>query len=96
MANTLFHKLKFGLKKAFFISFEMSTSTNSLYVSQTSVSFGVHERTAKMFVQKVREAMKSSEDYPMTGVVNAHDVVGVYEVGKSGRTLISNKNFIDG
>ncbi|MFV0507263.1 MAG: transposase, partial [Bacteroidales bacterium] len=32
-ANTLFHKNKFGLRKAFFICFEMSTSTKSLSAS---------------------------------------------------------------
>ena len=30
IANTLFHKVKFGLRKAFFICFEMVTSTKSL------------------------------------------------------------------
>lgn len=29
-ANTLFHKVKFGLRKSFFICFEMSTTTKSL------------------------------------------------------------------
>ena len=48
MANTLFHKVKFGLKKAFFICFEMSTSTKSLSASQTAVRFVVHERTARI------------------------------------------------
>ena len=40
-ANTLFHKVKFGLQKAFFICFEMSTTTKSLSASQTAVRFGV-------------------------------------------------------
>ena len=92
MANTLFHKVKFGLRKAFFICFEMSTSTKSLSACQTAVRIGVHERTARMFMQKVREAMKSSEDYPMTGVVNVDEyVIGGYEEGKPGRSYDSNK-----
>ena len=92
MANTLFHKVKFGLRKAFFICFEISTSTKSLSACQTAVRFGVHERTARMFMQKVREAMKSSEDYPMTGVVNVDEyVIGGYEEGKPGRSYDSNK-----
>jgi len=92
MANTLFHKVKFGLRKAFFICFEMSTSTKSLSACQTAVRFGVQERTARMFMQKVREAMKSSEDYPMTGVVNVDEyVIGGYEEGKPGRSYDSNK-----
>ena len=92
MANTLFHKVKFGLRKAFFICFEISTSTKSLSACQTAVRFGVHERTARMFMQKVRKAMKSSEDYPMTGVVNVDEyVIGGYEEGKPGRSYDSNK-----
>lgn len=92
MANTLFPKVKFGLRKAFFICFEMPTSTKSLSASQTAVRFGVHERTARMFMPKVREAMKSSEDFPMTGVVNVDEyVVGGYEEGKLGNSYDSNK-----
>lgn len=30
IAETLFHKVKFGVRKAFFMCFEMSTSTKSL------------------------------------------------------------------
>ena len=92
MANTLFHKVKFGLRKAFFICFEMSTSTKSLSASQTAVRFGIHERTARMFMLKIREAMKSSEDFPMKGIVNVDEyVVGGYEEGKPGRSYDSNK-----
>jgi len=86
-ANTLFHKVKFGLKKAFFICFEMDTTTKSLSASQTAVRFGVQEKTARLFMQKVREAMKSSEDFPMKGIVNVDEyVVGGYEEGKPGRS----------
>jgi hypothetical protein len=92
MANTLFHKVKFGLRKAFFICFEMSTSTKGLSASQTAVRFGVHERTARLFMHKVREAMKSSGDFPMTGVINVDEyVVGGYEEGKPGRSYDSTR-----
>ena len=88
MANTLFHKVKFGLRKAFFTCFEMSTSTKSLSASQTEVRFRVHERTARMFMHKVREAIKSSEDVPMKGIANIDEyVLGDYEEGKPGRSL---------
>src|SRR5680860_1911656 len=36
-ANTLFHKVKFGVRKAFFICFEMATTTKTLYASYMSV-----------------------------------------------------------
>ncbi|MFV0505597.1 MAG: transposase, partial [Bacteroidales bacterium] len=64
-ANTLFHKNKFGLRKAFFICFEMSTSTKSLSASYVAERFSIMPRTARLFMHKVREAMKSSKNYPM-------------------------------
>jgi transposase-like protein len=91
-ANTLFHKVKFGLQKAFFICFEMATTTKSLSSSQTGVRFGIREITARMFMQKVRQAMKSSENFPMKGNVNVDEyVIGGYEEGKPGRSYDSKK-----
>ncbi len=56
-ANTLFHKVKFGDRKAFFICFEMATSTKSLSASYMSVCYGITEKTARLFMHKVREAI---------------------------------------
>lgn len=86
-ANTLFHKVKFGIRKAFFICFEMATSTKSLSASYVAVRFGVTEKTARFFMHKVREAMKSSENHPMDGNVHVDEfVVGGKEKGKVGRS----------
>ena len=50
------------------------------------------KRTARLFMHKVREAMKSSEDFPMKGNVNVDEyVVGGYEQGKPGRSYDSTK-----
>jgi len=93
MANTLFYKVKFGLRKAFLICFEMSTSTKSLSASQTAVRFGMRLRTARMFMHKAREAIKSSEDYPVKGTVNVDEfVVGGYEEGKPDRSYDTQLN----
>ena len=64
-SNTLFHKVKFGARKAFFIVFEMSTSTKSLSASYVCVRFGVTEKTTRLFMHKVREVIKSSGNNPM-------------------------------
>jgi len=91
-ANTLFHKVKFGLRKAFFICFEMSTTTKSLSASYLSVRYGIREQTARMFMHKVREAMKSSENHAMNGQVHVDEfVVGGHEQGKPGRSYHSKK-----
>ena len=91
-ANTLFHKVKFGLRKAFFICFEMSTTTKSLSALQMSVRYGVQENTARLFMHKVREAMKSSGNNPTEGIVHVDEfVVGGYEQSKQGRSYDSKK-----
>ncbi len=43
-ANTLIHKVKFGVRKAFFNSFEMNTITKSLSSSFMAERFGVTEK----------------------------------------------------
>ena len=94
-ANTLFHKVKFGLRKAFFICFEMSTTTKSLSASYMGVRFGVTEKTARLFMHKVREAMKSSENHPIDGRVQVDEfVLGGKEEGKVGRSYDSKKKKI--
>ena len=86
-ANTLFHKVKFGVRKAFFICFEMSTSTKSLSANYMGTRYGITEKTARVFMHKVREAMKSSENYPMNGNIHIDEfVVGGKEEGKVGRS----------
>ena len=91
-ANTLFHKVKFGVRKAFFICFEMSTSTKSLSASYMGVRFGVTEKTARLFMHKVREAMGSSGSNPMDGGVHVDEfVVGGVEKGKVGRSYNAKK-----
>lgn len=91
-ANTLFHKVKFGLRKAFFICFEMSTTTKSLSALQMSVRYGVQENTARLFMHKVREAMKSSGNNPIKGIVHVDEfVVGGHEESKQGRSYDSKK-----
>ncbi len=91
-ANTLFHKVKFGVRKAFYICFEMSTTTKSFSASYMSERIGVTEKTARLFMHKVREAMKTSGNNPMDGNVHVDEfVVGGKEEGKVGRSYHSKK-----
>lgn len=91
-ANTLFHKVKFGVRKAFFIVFEMGTSTKSLSASYAAVRFGVTEKTARLFMHKVREAMQSSGNHPMDGNVHVDEfVLGGREKGQVGRSYNAKK-----
>ena len=91
-ADTLFHRVRFGVRKAFFICFEMATTTKSLSASYMGIRFGITEKTARLFMHKVREAMKSSENNPMDGTVHVDEfVVGGREQGKVGRSYDSKK-----
>ncbi|MEM7109015.1 MAG: IS1595 family transposase, partial [Bacteroidota bacterium] len=58
-ANTLFHKVKFGLRKAFYILFEMSTTTKSASSVMMAQKYEVTQKTAWLFMSKVRKAMAS-------------------------------------
>ena len=60
-ANTLFHKVKFGLQKAFCIVFEMTTSSKSLSSTQLAERYGISQTSIWFFMQKVRKAMESSK-----------------------------------
>jgi len=94
-SNTLFHKVKFGLRKAFFIAFEMTTTTKSLSASQMGVRYGITDKTARLFMHKIREAMKSSGNNPMDGIVHVDEfVIGGQEKGRVGRSYNSKKKKI--
>ncbi len=91
-ADTLFHKVKFGVRKAFFICFEMATSTKSLSASYMGVRYGVTEKTARLFMLKVREAMEPGGNHPMDGTVHVDEfVLGGFEKGKIGRSYDAKK-----
>lgn len=91
-AGTLFHKVKFGLRKAFFICFEMSATTKDMSALQMSVRYGISENTARLFMHKVREAMKSSENDGMKGTVYVDEfTVGGKEENKQGRSYDTKK-----
>jgi len=94
-ADTLFHKVKFGLRKAFGICFEMSATTKSISANQMSKRYEIRYITAWLFMQKVRTAMKSSENTPMTGDVIVEEFVfGGKEDLKQGRSNDSKKKKI--
>ena len=91
-AGTIFHSLKFGLKKAFYITFEMTTTSKGMSSVQIGKRYGIRQSTAWYFMHKVRKAMESSSQYPMEGKVNVDEfVVGGQEKGKQGRSYNTKK-----
>ncbi len=57
-SNTLFHKVKFGIRKAFFIVFEMSTSTKSLSASYVQYVSGLPKRQLVCLCLKLEKLWK--------------------------------------
>jgi hypothetical protein len=70
----------------------MSTTTKSLSASQMGLRLTITEKTARLFMHKIREAMQSSEKYPIDGNVDIDEfVLGGKEKGKVGRSYDSKK-----
>lgn len=91
-SGTLFHKVKFGIRKAFLIAFEMTASTKGLSDSQIAKRYGISRPTAWLFTKKLRLAMRSTESIAMNENVQVDEfVVGGQEVGKQGRSYHSKK-----
>jgi len=90
--DTLFHKLKFGIDKAFEMLYEISTSkkgANSIWLAER---FGVQQKTTWLFRQKVQLAMKSSEQYPLEEQVHVDEFeIGTPKEGEQGRSKSDKK-----
>lgn len=85
-ANTFFHKVKFDLKIAFFILFEMSTSSKGSSSTNFAKRYGINQKTAWLFMSKARKAMGSSGKYPLEGDCEVDECyIGGKEEGKTGR-----------
>ncbi|MEQ9405627.1 MAG: IS1595 family transposase [Cyclobacteriaceae bacterium] len=85
-ANTLFHKVKFPLRKAFLILFEMATTTKSCSSPVMARKLGINQKTAWLFMTKVRAAMSSSGTHPLEGICEVDEIlIGGKQSGKRGR-----------
>jgi transposase-like protein len=94
-AHTAFHNVKFGIKKAFFITFEVVNSTKSISAKQMAIRYGISRKTAWLFMHKIRKVMKSSEKNPMDGNVQVDEfTIGGKEKGKQGRSYATKKKKI--
>lgn len=60
-ANTLFHKIKFPLLKAFGIVFRFAISKNGVSSIEISKTFQINQKTAWLFLHKIRIAVGFNE-----------------------------------
>lgn len=85
-SNTLFHKVKFPILKAFYIVYFISTNKQGISSTELSRKLGLRQKTCWSFKQKVMKAMKSSKKHPLSGSVEVDEtVIGQQEEGTRGR-----------
>lgn len=74
-ANTLFHKLKFSVVKAFAIIYELGTLKKGLSTCEIARQYGIHQETAWFFKRKVQQAMGAEVTGKLTGYVEVDEVI---------------------
>jgi transposase-like protein len=87
-AGTLFHKLKFEVKKAFWIVYQVVGQKQGASAMQLSRDLELRKNTAWAFKRKVQEAMQSSERHLLTGNIEVDETyIGGHAEGQRGRSL---------
>jgi hypothetical protein len=62
---------------------------------ELSRQYGLSQKTCWIFKRKVQKAMESSDQYPLSGVVEVNEFsIGSHEKGKSDRSNGKNKKII--
>ena len=91
-SGTLFHKLKFGIDKAFEMLYEITVGKKGASSIWLAEHYGVQQKTAWYFRQKVQQAMKSSGNHPLEGVVHVDEFeIGTPQKGEQGRSASDKK-----
>jgi transposase-like protein len=85
-SHTMFHKLKFGIDKAFSILYELANSkkgANSVWLSER---YDINQKTAWLFRSKAQTVMSSSKEYPLENDVHIDEFeIGTPQKGEQGR-----------
>ena len=85
-AHSLFHKMKFSIRKAFYIVFLVVSGKKGISTYDLSRKLDLRQKTCWLFKRKVMEAMKSSGKHLLKGDVEVDEFfVGGQEEGKKGR-----------
>ncbi len=94
-ANTLFHKLKFPLQKAFYMSYQLSVNKKGMSTLELSRQYGLSQKTCWFFKRKIQKAMQSSNQFPLSNVLEIDEFsIGGHEKGKPGRSNGKKKKVI--
>jgi hypothetical protein len=91
-SNTLFHKLKFDLYKAFGMIYEIMLSKKGANSILLAERYEVSQNTAWLFRRKVQQYLKSSKNHPLTGEVHVDEFeIGTPQKNQQGRSATTQK-----
>lgn len=86
-AGTLFHKVKFPIRKAFYIVFLVVTNTKGASSYELGRKLDLRQGTCWLFKRKVMAAMASEGNHKLQNHVEVDEfLVGGHEEGKPGRS----------
>lgn len=86
-SGTVFHKIKFGLLKAFHICYRICVSKKGMSSCELSRELSLRQKTCWTFKRKIQEAMKSSGKHPLTGRVDVDEIaIGGHDEQCQGRS----------
>jgi transposase-like protein/predicted nucleic-acid-binding Zn-ribbon protein len=87
-ANTLFHKCKLGMLRAFEIAYRLSVKKKGMSTCELAREFGCCQMSAWLLKAKYQNAMKSSDQYPLEEEVEVDEfLVGGFKENERGRSL---------
>ena len=86
-ANTLFHKIKIPLLKAFGMAFRIAVRKKGMSTVELANEFDVNQKSSWLFKRKSQEAMKSSGKHLLDTIVQVDELmIGGPDAGKRGRS----------
>ena len=87
-ANTIFHKLKIPMLKAFHMAFRISAKKKGMSTYELATEVGVQQKTAWLFKRKLQAAMQQKRFFKLKGSVDVDEtIVGGRIAKKQGRSL---------
>ncbi|GAA5225395.1 IS1595 family transposase [Membranihabitans marinus] len=94
-ANTLFHKVKFDLVKAFAIVYFIATNKKGISSCELSRTLQLRQKTCWLFRLKVLSAMETHRNVGLSGKVEISDFeIGMKKVMKNGREVRYKKRVV--
>ena len=90
--NTIFHKFKLGLLRAFEIGFRIIVKKKVMSSCELAREFGCQQKSTWLLKAKYQNAMKSSDNYPLEEEVKVDEfLLGGFDENERGRSLESKQ-----